>query len=86
LSADEPREHGGDDAGLTPYDQLLASLGACISMTIRMLAAHKQLPLQPIEVTLRHDKIYARDCKDCEINEGKIDRIERPIVLQKDLH
>jgi len=54
-------------------------------MMIRMYAAHKQLPLQHIEVTLRHDKIFARDCKDCEINKGKIDRIERAIVLQKDL-
>jgi putative redox protein len=85
LSADEPLDHGGDAAGLTPYDVLLARLGACTSITINVYAEHKQFPLQPIEVTLWHGKIYARDCKDCEINEGKIDGIERAVVLQGDL-
>lgn len=85
LSADEPHEYGGENTGPNPYDLLLASLGACTSMTIRMYAHRKKLPLRHIEVRLRHEKIYARDCEDCESKEGRIDRIERVIDLQGDL-
>jgi uncharacterized OsmC-like protein/alpha/beta superfamily hydrolase len=85
FSADEPREHGGDDTGPTPYDLLLASLGACTSMTIRMYAARRNLPLRHVAVTLRHAKIHARDCEDCDTKEGRIDHIERSIALRGDL-
>jgi putative redox protein len=85
LNADEPREYGGDDSGPSPYDLLLASLGACTSMTIRMYAERKQLALQQVEVRLRHARIHARDCADCETKEGRIDRIERVIRLRGDL-
>jgi uncharacterized OsmC-like protein len=85
LVADEPREVGGEDRGPDPYELLLAALGACTSMTLRMYANLKKWPLQGVEVRLRHGKIYAQDCKDCETKEGKIDRIEREIRLEGDL-
>lgn len=85
FGADEPREHGGDDTAPTPYDLLLASLGACTSMTIRMYAARKKLPLRHVEVTLRHAKMHAQDCEDCDTQEGRIDHIERVIALRGDL-
>ena len=81
LRADEPQSYGGGDTGPTPYDLLLASLGACTAMTLRLYASHKQLPLEHVAVRLRHDKIHARDCADCETAEGSIDRIEREIEL-----
>lgn len=85
LNADEPRALGGDDHGPSPYDLLLASLGSCTAMTIRMYAERKQLALQHVEVRLRHTKIHAQDCADCETREGRIDVIERVIKVQGDL-
>jgi uncharacterized OsmC-like protein/alpha/beta superfamily hydrolase len=81
LMADEPKEMGGTDTGPTPYDLLLASLGACTSMTLRLYADHKKLPLESVKVTLRHAKIHAVDCAHCESQTGKIDRIEREIEV-----
>ena len=85
LRADEPEAMGGDDTGPSPYDLLLAGLGACTSMTLRMYADHKKLPLEQVTVTLSHDKIHAKDCADCETSAGKIDRITRSIVMKGDL-
>jgi len=82
LIADEPAAVGGNDLGPGPYDFLLAGLGACTAMTLRMYAELKKLPLEKVSVDLRHDKIHASDCADCETKEGKIDRIERVIGLQ----
>jgi putative redox protein len=82
LVSDEPVEWGGADAGPTPYDLLLAALGSCTAITLQMYARHKAWPLEGIEVRLRHEKIHARDCADCETKEGRIDRIEREIVLR----
>jgi putative redox protein len=82
LIADEPANVGGLDSGPGPYDLLLAGLGACTSMTIRLYAEHKKLPLDRVSVRLSHDKIHAADCEDCEIKEGKIDQIERVIALE----
>ncbi len=82
LIADEPASAGGLDSGPTPYDLLLAALGACTAMTVRMYADLKQLPLDRVAVALRHEKIYAADCADCEMREGKIDRIERVVTLE----
>jgi len=82
LRADEPASvPGGLDTGPSPYDYLLAGLGACTSMTLRLYAERKELPLEPVEVRLRHDKIHAKDCEDCESTEGKLDQIERELTL-----
>ena len=80
--ADEPVAAGGGDSGPNPYDFLLAALGACTSMTLRLYAEHKQLPLDRVTVRLRHGRIYAADCETCETKEGKIDQIERAITLE----
>ena len=85
LRADEPLDFGGTDSGPSPYDFLLAGLGACTTMTMRMYASRKNLPLVRASVTLRHDKIHAKDCEDCETKVGKIDRIAREITLEGDL-
>lgn len=85
LRADEPVAVGGDDSGFSPYELLLASLGACTSMTLRMYAEQKKWPLERVTVRLRHDRIHAADCAECETREGKIDRIERAISLTGNL-
>jgi putative redox protein len=81
LYADEPVSYSGTDTGPTPYDLLLAALGSCTSMTIGFYARKKKWPLESITVSLRHSKIHAADCEDCETKEGKIDRIELDIQL-----
>ena len=81
LLADEPAEAGGSDRGPTPYDLLLAALGACTSMTIAMYARRKGWPLESVRVTLRHDRVHAADCADCETKVGKIDHIDRDVEL-----
>ena len=85
LTADEPVAAGGLDSGPGPYDLLLSALGACTSMTMRLYADHKKLPLERVSVTLSHAKIHAQDCEECETKEGKIDRIERAITMTGDL-
>ncbi len=81
LSADEPIAAGGRDGGPGPYDYLLVALGACTSMTVRLYADRKVWPLEQVIVRLRHAKIHARDCAECETREGFLDRIERDIEL-----
>ena len=81
LLADEPTSAGGTDTGPDPYALLLASLGACTSITLRMYADHKQWPLENIVVRLSHRKIHAKDCAACEATTGKIDLIRREIEL-----
>jgi uncharacterized OsmC-like protein/alpha-beta hydrolase superfamily lysophospholipase len=83
--ADEPVSAGGNGSGPSPYEYLLAALGTCTSMTIRLYAEHKKLPLRRVAVHLTHDKIHAVDCENCETREGKIDRIDREITLEGDL-
>ena len=81
LRADEPVASGGNDTGPNPYDYLLAALGSCTAMTLRMYARLKKWPLYKVTVRLKHEKIHATDCAECETKEGKIDRIERLIEL-----
>ena len=85
LVADEPPQAGGTDAGPTPYDYLVAGLGACTVMTLRMYAERKGWPLGTVTARLRHEKVHAQDCAACETEEGKIDRIERELEITGDL-
>jgi len=81
MLADEPVAAGGNDSGPGPYDFLLAGLGACTSMTMRLYADRKALPLDRITVTLKHNKIYAADCAGRETKDGMLDQIERIIAI-----
>ena len=84
LLADEPVAAGGEDTGPGPYDFLLAGLGACTSMTMRLYADRKSLPLERVTVTLKHSKIHAKDCAECETREGMLDQIDRVIGMEGD--
>lgn len=85
LSADEPVDKGGADTGADPYDLLLAALGACTSMTLRMYAERKGLPLRKVTVDLTHSRIHAKDCEECETKAGRVDHIWREITLEGEL-
>jgi len=85
LQADEPKSVGGNNFGPTPYDLLLASIGACTAMTLRMYADRKKWDLTEVVVHLQHSKEHAVDCNNCTTNSGKIDQIERVIHLKGDL-
>ena len=80
--ADEPVKVGGLDSGPGPYDLLLAGLGACTAMTLRLYAEQKKLPLKRVSVRLSHNKIHAQDCASCETKDGMLDRIDRVITLE----
>jgi putative redox protein len=82
LTADEPAALGGTDSGPSPYDLLLAALGACTSMTVAMYARRKGWPLEGVTVRLRHARIHASDCAECETKTGMLDRIERDIRFE----
>jgi len=82
LTADEPVSAGGLDSGPSPYDFVLAGLGACTAMTMRLYAERKALPLDRVSVTLKHAKVHAADCEACETKQGMIDRIDRAITIE----
>ena len=85
LVADEPAGVGGANLGGTPYDLLLAALGTCTSMTLRMYAKRKGLEVDEIKVELQHSRIPSDDCEPCEDQKGLVDRIERIITLRGNL-
>lgn len=82
LLADEPASVGGDDKGPSPYEFLLASLGACTTMTLRMYADRKDWPLPTVTVELNHYRVHAKDCEDCESEEGMVSRIDRRLTIE----
>jgi uncharacterized OsmC-like protein/pimeloyl-ACP methyl ester carboxylesterase len=83
--ADEPKAVGGNNTGPDPYEHLLAALGACTSMTLRLYAARKKIPLDHVVVELKHSRDYLKDCKDCEEKGAQIDVLEREITLRGSL-
>jgi uncharacterized OsmC-like protein/fermentation-respiration switch protein FrsA (DUF1100 family) len=85
LVADEPIAARGDDAGPEPYAYLLAALGACTSITMRLYAQRKAIPAERFSVRLSHRKVHAEDCADCESREGRIDEITREILIEGDV-
>ena len=85
LVADEPQSAGGDDLGVTPYDLLLAALGTCTSMTLRMYAKRKGLQVDNIQVKLQHSRIESADCETCEDQAAKVDQIRRQIRIDGDI-
>jgi uncharacterized OsmC-like protein/alpha/beta superfamily hydrolase len=85
LIADEPVSAGGLDGGPDPYGYLLTALGACTSMTLRLYANRKALPVRRISVALKHSRIHAVDCETCEAKEGMLDQIDRTITIEGDL-
>ena len=86
LAADEPEASGGGDRGPSPYDYLLAALGACTSMTLRMYAGQKKWPLTGVSVKLTQQRLHARDCADCaSAGDTRITEITREITLRGDL-
>ncbi len=72
---------GGSDAAPGPYDYLLIALGVCTSMTVGLYARRKQWPLENIIVSLRHSRIHAKDCEECDTKEGMLDQIDTEIEL-----
>ncbi|GAB3151664.1 OsmC family protein [Amycolatopsis stemonae] len=85
LLVDEPVAVGGADTGPNPYELLLASLGSCTAITLRMYANRKEIPLTRATIRLRHDRIHAEDCAKCETERGMLSRITREIELEGDL-
>ncbi len=82
LVVDEPLPVGGTDAGPSPYEMLLAGLGACTAMTLRLYADRRKWPLERARVSLQHRKVHAQDCVDCVTKPAKMDVVDRVIVLE----
>ena len=85
LLADEPPEAGGADAGPNPYEFVMAALGACTSMTVRMYAERRNWPLEKVQVDLTFSRLHAADCDDCSRKKGIVNRIEKRITFTGDL-
>ena len=81
-AADEPTSVGGSDLGPDPYEHLLAALGTCTSMTIRMYANHKKIALDNVTVELEHDRQHVEDCVDCNSEPRKIEILRKVITLE----
>lgn len=85
LILDEPLEAGGTNFGPTPYDMVAAGLGGCTSMTMHVVAKREKIPLTGVEVRVSSDRIYAKDCADCNSKDGYIHRFTVVITLLGDL-
>jgi uncharacterized OsmC-like protein len=89
LIADEPKEGGGTDEGPSPYDLLLAALGACTAMTLKMYVERKKLPITDVEVLLTFDHIHIDDCESCvkeeRLNDQEVQHISRLIYVTGDV-
>ena len=81
LRADEPPDAGGEDLGPTPYELLLGALGACTAMTISLYAQRKGWQVTGVQVRLRHERVHARDCADCETSDGYLDRVQKDVLV-----
>lgn len=83
--ADEPTRVGGTNQGPDPYQHLLAALGACTVMTLRMYADKKQIPMDQVVVTLSHSREHGEDCQACDETHPRVDVIERTISFEGEL-
>lgn len=83
--ADEPTSVGGKNTGPDPYEHLLAALGTCTSMTVRMYADRKQWPLTNIAIDLYHERSYSKDSQHCDEAPQQIDYLNRTISLEGEL-
>ena len=81
LRVDEPLSAGGTESAPDPYDYLLTALGSCTSMTVGWYARHHKIPLENVTVSLRHSRIHAQDCAECETKNGLLDRIDLDVQL-----
>ena len=81
FNVDEPISLGGTESAPDPYDYLLAALGACTSMTVGYYARRQKIPLENVTVALRHSRIHAKDCAECETKTGMLDRIDLEVLL-----
>jgi len=79
---DEPLEKGGADAGPSPFELLLSSIGACVAITVQMYASRKGWPLEGVSVDLEHAKIQAAECEDCETESGQISEVRLILHLE----
>ena len=91
-SADELEEDGGEDLGPSPYELLLSALGSCSAITMLMYARRKEWALESVSINLTHEKVLARDCRDCTSEEiaslgpdARLDLIEKQVTLSGDL-